>query len=268
MRSNELGFTAQLFRGEEEIDYDPNDGYVGGMPPGSVKLIINVEGDASVSACYVDGKKDITPATVRPAHGRRYYRRMVNVRKGRAGLETVYPSNAIRVISTPDSGLMRMWEVALIVQAGKLFLTCQQMYDAQCLRHEVGHLLCPFFQGSPKSWPQLVTLLRDLYRDRMDRLPAANGSVSKPLPPTPTVKLNGEGVVNWYSIARQVGMVYIRNGVAMVHADEISRPGHLRFFLPGEAVGFATLRRWRGSKPGMSFMAELINASPAASLAQ
>ncbi len=154
-----------------------------------------------------------------------------------------YPENMLMLAQYGRNGSGELtgeaviWKIALVSQDGEFFVTVQEAYDVQAYQNDKGKLCFPRFGG----------------HKQLERLLVANAPEDLPCCPlssfVPDQKPNlnglqdGEGVVErWYD-ARNMGCIMTARGAARVHWREAPPQPRRRFLVEGERVQFADLRQ-------------------------
>lgn len=253
----------QLFVNEKPRE-PADDGYVGNLnvndkilllafaPENSAIYGFNAIGDADPSS----RKKYIIPkADKSAAYGLKckiYEQRITIVRNSDGVCHTISGQNEIRLLELSEEiGRFRIWELALVSQNGKFFLTEQMVYEACCYRggRDGDKLVCPYFQNKNQNWPELVLWLQDLFIDYFEGLPHIGEK--KPEPPREPEAFPPQiAKVVWWNMREGRGMFAVGanispNGVAVAHWQNSSprtKNGFV-YFKTGELVSFEASRK-------------------------
>lgn len=225
-----------------------DDGYIGYLKPGTkVDVEVHVLRD-DVTGFFVDGSKNIAPkrdeAEERNKDGT-FYSFTVSIKVSEDKIpHTEHAENNIRLAKIHKEGGVAIWEIALISQNGRFFLTQQQVYKFCCYK-EKGKFRCPKFDGK-NGWPNIVSFLEEIFN--MEDL----HSIDCYQPRTNRVSLNGEpGKVQWFNLSQGYGVIITQEGPARVHWTEIENGKRLRHLETGQEVSFKRLinpRQTKGNK--------------------
>jgi hypothetical protein len=222
------------------------DGYLGMLAPGLALLETHILPDLDVYGFEVNGKKNVmlkkdwAPSMMPPNKGKVYQTKVQVVRDMKGFCCTKYPDNHMRLLELIKGGKFRVWEIALVSQHGHFFLTTQRVYEASCYRNGQ-QIVCPYFEGEPHKWPQLVQLLRQLLIERMVELKPISEHLPDPKPSADGLFL-GTGRVLWWNFAQGLGAIITPEGVARVHWSNVVPRGRLAFLTRGEIVRYRSLR--------------------------
>lgn len=226
------------------------DGYLGNFAAeqkSSNKATIAVAAPAGtrVIGFMVDNQKNVTPKRnlapkLQPPQDGILYNLNVQIKVSLNGvLYADYPQNHMRFVELDTDGEVKMWEVALISQEGKFFLTVQNVYTTWMYRDENGEVVCP---GHAK-WPQMVAFLVALYKEQAMNLSTLVEYYEQLPPPQEVNDLpQGFGTVIWFNFAQGIGALQTRDGQARVHWSQVEPRGKRAYLLPCEIVQFDALR--------------------------
>lgn len=130
---------------------------------------------------------------------------------------------------------LHVWKVALVSQNGEFFLTVQQAYNTTAHRSSKGAICFPRLQAHR-------LLERMLVAHAPTDLPLTpEQDFTPPEPPAVNSLKQGEGIVErWYD-ARNMGCIVTIKGPARVHWSEVPPRPRRRFLVEGEKVKVATL---------------------------
>ncbi|MDP3997970.1 MAG: hypothetical protein U1C49_02870 [Candidatus Andersenbacteria bacterium] len=225
------------------------DGYLGRLEPGKITVRIEAEPPYIVDGFVVDGSKNVIPKknlAADPEAGK-IYQFKVEVKQNDDGVcFTRFPANHMRLAKPYARSTLgwfdvdyfvRIWEIAVISQAGEFFLTVQQTYEAEAFRDSRGAKVYPQFDG----WPQMNDWLVSLCPDNFF-LPPINDYQPDEVEPLDRLAEN-EAVVDWFNFAQGLGCLKLSDGrAARVHwCQLIDRRPVRAFLLPGEHVHFDRL---------------------------
>lgn len=172
-----------------------------------------------------------------PKKGERVYQWRVPVLRGPSGHYLKPHQNFVRVLEVDLYGAFSLWEVALVAQDGELFVAQQRVYETRCYE-DGGVVVCPFFEGQDRSWPGLVEILRAIFANRVETLLPV--SAHEPAQPIAADLGEGEGVVLFYSFAKDFGAIRLANGesalVRSAALEERPEVGKFRCLFAGERV--------------------------------
>ena len=229
------------------------DGYIGEIVSEcvlSLRAVISSGWKDCVLGISVDGKKNVAlkkdlgwynNLNETEGSGPAIYQSGIQVKSNGEVFHTEYPNNHLRLLVLGEAGNIQIWEVAIISQIGRFFVTEQKVWDTYCYRDN-GRLTCPLFEG-PKGWPQMVALLGDLLSDRLDELPP----ISKKRKEDPNrndinIFAPNRGMVIWYNRAQMLGVIKTPEGTARAHWTNIRRNnGGPAYLKPGELVKYNQL---------------------------
>jgi len=195
-----------------------------------------------VIGTVVDGNKQIflkKNATRNPDS--KYWKLRVPVEKNEPGslipYATKYTSNNLRLIQLGAKGKTSITEVAAIAQNNQIYLTEQIVYDFTCYQQK-DKVRCPEFE---KKWPELATLLGNLWQTRIAELPGIEDYKPSNKPTIPELKQN-EGYVIYYNEASQHGELRIQGMRVLVRPHGIVPNGRSPIALcQGEIVKYRKL---------------------------
>ncbi|PIP51564.1 hypothetical protein COZ61_00440 [Candidatus Berkelbacteria bacterium CG_4_8_14_3_um_filter_33_6] len=149
---------------------------------------------------------------------------------------TTYPENHFKVIEFDLEGKVTIFEIAIISDAGILYLTFQKVHEYQIYKDEQECLVC---YPDLIKWESLHHLVCDFYRDKSHKLPRHNPnliqknnllefSITNEL--IEKIKRIEErlgdikiAVGVWFNFANRFGMVATSQGMARVYFDQILR---------------------------------------------
>jgi len=232
------GISTQVMWGEDSLKIS-EDGCLGKLDdhlPLRLKVTIGPEA-GNFLVVTVDGKKNIIPKEVKKSGGNLTYKLTIPVRKSEDGeFFTPYPQNNLRLLKLDPNGQFQIWEIAVISQHGKFFLTTQKTIGATCYR-DGGNVTMPAVK-----WPQLLTFLQG--RLKPDNLPLIAQYRRAPAQVLENLSSN-EGLVLWFNIAQGIGAIVTGEGIVRVHWSEINRGNgyHLQFLKSGERIKFTHLQK-------------------------
>lgn len=224
---------------ECEIEIASHDGYVGQLAEGITTLAVEVP--KIFEAFDIDGQKNLIPKKDWHRESRRrsqrYQSRFRIEPDLRGTLCTKFPNN-FRLIHIDNKLVVRMWEVALISQNGKFFVTSTKLYEVGCFRH-MGAFSCPYFEEPPHIWPQFVSILRE--RIDVDDLPSRELYYLRQERDRSSIP-DGQGEVLFWSPASGCGAIITRDGKAKVHWRQVTRDASsLQYLKQGELVTYTSL---------------------------
>lgn len=217
------------------------DGFLGEFADAwSFQLEVAVSPNAgNIQVFTVDGKKDITlKRVVKSGNDGQIYRLTISVVKSTGGeFFTSYPNNHLRLLKLETNGQFQIWEIAIVSQHSRFFLTTQQTMEAACYYQDSNQVVLPAVK-----WPQLLAFLKEHLCP--ENLPLIS-EFQKATPIAAENLKSGTGRTLWFNHAMQVGALVTTEGVARVHWSQINRGnGSTRNFLKtGELVLFQNLER-------------------------
>jgi hypothetical protein len=155
--------------------------------------------------------------------------------------------NRVVVVEARDDGRVAIWEVAVVNQDEKFFVTVQRKYRFRCYRDDEGRLACPEFE---KRWPDLIAHIVEMVGDRVVNFSpvgnyASDGPVEKKMTDEGLAK--GQGRVIWFDFSRGLGRIRLLEGKeARVYWKAVAptSPNHFAYLVPGERVSVRTLVRF------------------------
>ena len=224
-----------------------SDGYVGNFGPGVATLSVQIleQEKDRFHGITVDSKKNVVlKKDLAPVQGKegKLYSAKCQIKLSMQGIpSTEYPENNLRLIELKGGGKFSIWEIALISQGGKFFLTVQETYRAECFLDEEGKIVCPHLD----RWPQLLGVLEGLInREKLKPV-----SCYQPPPELDATNLGpNEGRVLWWNDAQGLGAIITPQGSARVHWSSISPRPRRSFLIPGETITFFGLYAPRETK--------------------
>lgn len=156
------GVEIRVLYNDEPLEIDPADGYIGELCSGKVRLMLAVH-NVDILGFDVDGQKNVVIKKNRSRdNSLRRYRADVNILKDGEGVPyTPYRENNIRLLRLSGKGNLQTWEVAVVSQRGKFFVTVQVIYNVTFYRSEE-KAVCPQFD----RWPQMVELVNKLLESK------------------------------------------------------------------------------------------------------
>lgn len=233
-----------------------SDGYLGLLCPDAEFVVkIGVGPGTWIHGFMVDGKKNVKPAKnhVQNLESGKLYRFKVPFRQGETTGEysTVYPDNNLRLaqfrVDQPDfleTGAVQLWEVAVVTQHGKLFLTEQATYHVACYEDRGQTVVYPQFGNWPQVNDYLVPLLPPGLTLRRLSSFQPNGHQAD----TPRNLGDKEGVVQWFNLAQGIGALSTRQGGVLVHWRQVLPRPRRAYLEQGEPVRFTALRKPSSSR--------------------
>ena len=215
------------------------DGYVGKLTHGSALLEITVS--PHCAAFHVDGKKNIIPKkNLSQDESQRIFSLRIPIDTSLQGIYcTRYRSNNFRLLEIGEFLKLYLWEIALVSRGGDFFVTCERAYEFSCYRNERGSIVCPYFEGRPHEWPQLVDMLAVTLAEIADALP--DESEFKEANHKCEELDQSTGRVLWWSSAQGFGAIRTQRGDAFVYWGEIASDHRLKRLMQGEKVEFDCL---------------------------
>ncbi len=133
------------------------------------------------------------------------------------------------------TGGVQIWKVALVSQNGEFFLTVQQAYNTTAYRNADGQMRFPRFE-------QHRLLERVLVANAPEDLPLMSEEKFVFVKQRSGRGLQeGEGIVDRWYAARNMGCVITAKGSARVHWSDVPPRPRLRFLVEGERVRIGTL---------------------------
>ncbi|PIY96391.1 MAG: hypothetical protein COY66_04185 [Candidatus Kerfeldbacteria bacterium CG_4_10_14_0_8_um_filter_42_10] len=239
------GVSVAVKYGDKFLDV-PENGFLGEFDDSSsFQLVVTVSPEAgNILTFTVNGDKDIAPKRVAKHDDQQIYKLSIALAQSQAGdFFTPYPNNHLRLLLWKSDGQIQVWEIAIISQHGKFFLTFQKTLVAACYRDE-DNVVMP-----EVKWPQLLSLLTEHLN--LDNLPPIS-QFQKPVPASSENLKPGTARVKWFNFAMGVGAVDTPEGLARVHWSKISRGnGSQRNYLTaGELVSFKGINQLPKKKDG------------------
>lgn len=234
-----------------------NDGYISQLAElERVSININIDPDYNIwgfSVDGVDGNKNITPVKnyLMYTDKGKNYRKIVPIHRNKGEIFTLYNENNIRLLEMKEDGYFAVYEVAMVFQNGRGFLTTQRVYEGFAYRNGLS-ISCPEFND---KWSQLVKFMNDVYPLQAS-LPEIYKYVPEP-ETTATVGKNladGVGKVKWFNVAQGFGAIFTNKGEAFVHYKDINSGRRLICPTAGEEVLFDKLIP-NNSNEGFSYKA-------------
>lgn len=264
---NEVGI--YLLVNNEQVKLG-EDGYVGELHEADTVVLGVITGRNEIVGISVDGRKNVEfrrnlAPQLELGEETTVYRQNVTVKFGeKTGVwHTEYPQNHLRLLDfAGPSGSCRMWEITLISQGGRFFVTVQDTYGwFSCYRDENGRIACPQFP----QWPQMITFIGDLLLNQIDDLPPVSTYQTKAAITAPDNKEFGRVV--WWNSAQGLGMAAVNksvssNGMARIHWSQLLKPrtaNGLAYLETGELVRWqATREPHQRTTRNTTFVSELI----------
>lgn len=246
-----------------------DDGYAGQLDESDSVVLGVITGCNDIIGISVDGRKNVEfRRNLAPQLGlgeeTTIYRQNVTMKFGeKTGVwYTEYPRNHLRLLDfAGPSGSCRMWEITLISQGGKFFVTVQDTYEQfSCYRDENGRIACPQFP----QWPQMITFLGDLLLNQIDDLPPLSEYQPKTVITAPDNK--EFGCVVWWNSAQGLGMAAVDksvspNGMARIHWSQLASrtENGLAYLETGELIRWqATREPHQKTTRNTQFVCELV----------
>jgi len=249
-------------------------GYLQELRGGRAIVTVVVKADDPAYDFYaisVDGQKKISPkkdiaADVDSSH--KVFKMKVNVESriisigngvgpGGDGKElfTSYPGNNFRLIKIFSNGQVEVYEIALIAQDDRCYLTTQT-YTAKCYENinNAFFFCCPLFDT---KWPAMISFLQNAFtksfgKDFANEFPFPDPreqSEEKNTPLQPNT-----GIVLWFNYAMGIGAVETDHGTTRVHWSKIpKREAGLAHLNPGEKIGYAGIGKIDHGNKNTSF---------------
>lgn len=223
-------------------------GFVGRLKQDdSVRVVLQTFRPKCIHAFRVDGKKNVVRARSLVDGPDQVYEFRPRIRVSQDDVPTTwYPENHIRLLEAGDNGsLFRLWEVALISQNGRFYLTVQHTYTGSAYRGSmrIGSeympmVVCPDFA----KWTSFVQLLSEVFHEQLASLPPVavhtpqvQETKASALPPS-------TAVVQWWNDAQQWGVVLTAEGPVRVHWKEVRTDSSRAFLEAGQLVRYESLR--------------------------
>lgn len=197
---------------------------IGALQQGvAYELEIGLEPDRDIVGLEVNGKKKVC---LRRVTDNRIKTRMTVARTDSGVLHVPYSQNTVNLMEVNEDGQVRMWEVALVSQASRFFVTVQLKYRFSCYRDEEGRLTCPAFEA---KWPDMVGRLAEFTMDKISSFPSVAEFAPEPEPDRSDL-VGGHGRVLWYNLSRGIGAVVLADSrVARVHWSKVEVDGEEDF---------------------------------------
>jgi len=162
-----------------------------------------------------------------------------------------YNSNNVRLLVVGEDGQVAIWEVAIVSQNGRFFLTSQQVHAVRCFNRQ-GRLACPYFEEAGRTWPQLVEAIAT----KIDVATLPDITRWMPSFLSETELTNGNAVVRWFNLASGMGAIRTSQGDVRVHWSQVPERPELRYLLPGEAVKIDRIDALTGGRSSFKFEAK------------
>jgi cold shock CspA family protein len=245
------------------------DGFIGEIK-GICNLVITAKIDEvsldKVFGIVVDGKKNVVvKKDLSHSSKQKVYAGKISVKRNdEMVFHTEYPNNNLRLLVVGENGNIQIWEIAIVSQAGRFFITQQKVWNTHCY-NSYERVSCPLFEGD-KGWPQMVEILKGLLSNQIDKLPSIEEKKEEDVNLAGTkVTRDKSGIVVWWNQAQGYGVIKTAKGVAIAHWSNISRPGSQRsYLLPNEQVNYKNLVPSRSTKGRPSVIPhQAIEISPA-----
>lgn len=194
-------------------------------------------------ACFVryDGdKKHIAKEleSIR-VNNQNFWQYRIEIMKNKKEKYISWPMNHMRLFClNGTTGLFQLWEISLVSQDGNFYLCCQQGRGGQCYQND-GRLICPEYE----NWGSMHHLMFRWHETTEFLKPIAQYTT-----PKPPAALNGlpdnHARIEWYNLARGMGVITTTKGAAYVHHTEIVHSGSpcLRELPNQGVVSFKELR--------------------------
>ncbi len=228
-----------------------HDGYVGQLEPVDTAIIeAKVRNGSNGYGLAVDGnknvvlKKDWMPFEDPEGSGLLYQQKVSIKLSLEKTPHTEYVSNHLRVLKLYADGRTELWEIALVSQSGNFFLTVQQTYAVCCYYHngEEG-VVCPYFQMPPHEWPQLVSILKQLFAEEVGTGNLTRGIRYQPeMQPSSNDLAPNTARVIWWNVAQGFGMVMTSEGPARLHWSQVTPRSRIVMLESDELVKYTAIR--------------------------
>lgn len=222
------------------------DGYLGEWTEQAFegsKFTISATVEPFVFALSVDGQKNVTPkAAFELLASQRVYTATIAVHWNPQYkcCITRHPANYFALVVVNSAGQFSFYEVAIVSQLGKFFLTTQWKYVAQLFNNEHGGIDCPQF----KAWPQLVqaaiSFFNKLPNIRLASLPLTSEYVPD-VAEEPKKLGDNQGEVLFWDAAKGFGALRVPHGSARAFVADVAPRGRWRYLVPGEVVAYTQL---------------------------
>jgi len=160
----------------------------------------------------------------RSDHG--MYRVNIRVNRGttQGNLYTAFPVNHFRMFTISQTGEVRFWEIAIVAQEEKFYLSIQETGTFQAYQ---GPDTVVWPDTRMSSWPSMCELLEAGLAALECELPVyKDQTVAEPTLPDDLE--DDEGFMLWYNVAQGWGAAHTNQGLARVHWSEIPDEGTLR----------------------------------------
>jgi hypothetical protein len=223
------------------------DGCVGRLEPIDTAILeAKIRNGSNGFGLAVDGnknvalKKDWLPFENPEGSGRLYQQKVTIKLSLEQKPHTEYVSNHLRVLKLYADGRTELWEIALISQDGNFFLTTQRTYAVRCYYQNGDEgVVCPYFQ----KWPQLVTILKQLFTEEVGIRNMTRGIQYQPEPqPSPNGLASNTARVLWWNAAQGFGMVVTPEGPARLHWSQVTPHDRIVLLEPDELVKYVAIR--------------------------
>jgi len=189
-----------------------------------------------------------------------------------AGLPTTrWPKNHIKLVRISDDFILRLWEVAVVTQIhaerreSNFFLTSQLVHKSRICRNRLGTIILPDWPQS-SQWPILFEQLDFLLNP--NHLPVFEGPLNSSPKPTALKVRRNIGIVRWYNLAYQIGVIDMKDKTLRVHWTEIHTKDRFKYLKEEQKV------RVRETRPAINtyphprltkFQEDAIGVSPISS---
>lgn len=223
------------------------------MPGDKVDMKMSVEKDSDLTV--FTGRKGQVPQPVpgMSSEDKQYwiYEKSVEMKVNASGVCHInfYEGSGLRFIRLDKYGNFYLWEVAVVAEEHHLYLTRQKLYSAKFYR-DGDKIVCP--SKALSEWPEMVEFGKRIIR-RKDCLSTLE-PISNYQPPAdqPEPRFAGDGVVQWYSVARGAGAIKTTQGLVKIHWSQVvAEPGQPKRIVElkqGQYVCFEGLREPFGDK--------------------
>jgi len=209
-----------------------NDGFLAGIKAeGTAVVTAYVDPGMQVFACHVDRRKDVVRKQKKDSTDPRrsdhsMFRVNMGIQRGakQRNLYIAYPLNHFRMFTISQTGEVKFWEIAIVAQEERFFLSIQDTGMFQAYQDQ-DTVVWPDTRMA--SWPSMCQMLEKGLKALGCELPMyEEQTVAEP--ELPNDLDNDEGMVLWYNVAQGWGAAHTNQGLARVHWSEVPDEGTLR----------------------------------------
>ncbi|MEX2090524.1 MAG: hypothetical protein WD989_00090 [Candidatus Paceibacterota bacterium] len=156
---------------------------------------------------------------------------------------TKWPKNHVKFIQVSPDHRLQLWEVGVITQISEertsnFFLVSQLVYGSRICQNQSGEICLPDWAES-SEWPLILEQLGLFLNPKM--LPLFDDRQKIPSEPAPKIRGN-TGVVKWYNLAYQIGVIAMKDKDARIHWKKIDSKDRLKALQEGQKVRVREVR--------------------------